>query len=355
MHKTKTVTAIGADYGPPFFVCAKNKNSVRRQAYWLLLTLVFTALVRAETNAVVTGVMTVTAVEQTIELWPRRAERLLRQPQSQPLAQSIIERGSPPAHDRALTEISRPHLVVFPADKPNGASVLIAPGGGYRWVVIDREGFEIARWLAARGVTAFVLFYRLPGDGWLDGPNAPFLDAQRAMRLVRHRAGEFHIDPARVAAMGFSAGGHVVADLTTRFDHQLHKPIDAADRLSAKPFSSALVYPVISMQRPTAHAGSREKLLGSSPTPEMEQRHSPNFAVSRNTPPCFLLHAEDDAAVSIENTLMFRAALAEHKVPSETHLYATGGHGFGMSRTQGKPIANWQDLFLRWARGYGWY
>ena len=355
MREPKTVTAIGADFGLPFFVRAKNSLSLRRYGYCLFLTLVFTSVVSAETNALANGVRAISAGEQTIELWPSAAEHLLRRAESLPLAQTIIERGAPPAPDRALTAISRPHLAVFRAEKPNGASVLIAPGGGYRWVVIDREGFEIARWLAARGVTAFVLFYRLPGDGWLDGPDTPFIDAQRAMRLIRHRAEEFHINPARVAAMGFSAGGHVVADLTTRFDHQLHKPIDAADRLSAKPFLSALVYPVISMQRPIAHAGSREKLLGSNPTPEAERRHSPNFAVSRNTPPCFLLHAEDDTAVPIENTLLFRTALAENKVPSETHLYATGGHGFGMSRTTGKPVADWQELFLRWARGHGWY
>ena len=310
---------------------------------------------RAESSGVSTSVLTVPASEQTIELWQGNTESLLRHADSLPLTQTIIERGTPPAHDRALTAITRPHLAVFRAEKPNGASVLIAPGGGYRWVVIDREGVEIARWLAARGVTAFVLFYRLPGDGWLDGPDTSFVDAQRAMRLIRHRAEEFRIDPARVAAMGFSAGGHVVADLTTRFDQQVHKPVDAADRLSAKPFLSALVYPVISMERPVAHAGSREKLLGTNATPEAERRHSPNFAVSRNTPPCFLLHAEDDTAVPIENTLLFRAALAAYKVPSETHLYASGGHGFGMSRTKGKPVADWQELFLRWARGHGWY
>ncbi|MCA2997126.1 MAG: alpha/beta hydrolase [Rhodocyclaceae bacterium] len=321
----------------------------------IVIALLFTPVVSAQSSPAPRAVQAVSASEQTIELWPTGAEPLLRRADALPLAQTIIERGSPTAPDRALTEITRPHLAVFRAEKPNGAAVLIAPGGGYRWVVIDREGFEIARWLAARGVTTFVLFYRLPSDGWMDGPDTPFLDAQRAMRVIRHRAEEFHIDPARVAAMGFSAGGHLVADLTTRFDQQKNKPFDAADRLSARPFLSALLYPVISMQRPVAHAGSREKLLGSNPTPEMERRHSPNFAVSRNTPPCFLLHAEDDTAVPIENTLLFRAALAANKVPSETHLYATGGHGFGMSRTTGKPVADWQELFLRWARGHGWY
>ncbi len=256
--------------------------------------------------------------------------------------------------DRAVYGISTPRLVVFRPAQPNGASVLITPGGGYRWVVVDKEGYELGRWLAARGVTVFVLFYRLPGEGWAAGPDVALSDAQRAMRLIRHRAQHFGIDPERVAAMGFSAGGHLCCDLTARFAIQTYAAVDKADSLSARPFLSAPIYPVVSMSAPHAHMGSREKLLGANASPAMEQAHSPHLHIPFNAPPVFLVHAEDDDVVPVENSLLFRAALRAKSIAVETHLFTHGGHGFGLRKAIGKPAEAWPQLFLDWGRTMGW-
>ena len=289
---------------------------------------------------------------EVIPLWPQGAPGM---PASVP-QEVVTQRSTDPAYsDRFMLGITAPHLAVFRPKHPNGASVLITPGGGYRWVVVDKEGYEMARWFAARGVTAFVLFYRLPGDGWGAGPDVVLQDTQRAMRLIRARAGAYHIDPARVAAMGFSAGGHACADLATRFSAPVYAPVDAADRLSARPFLAAPIYPVISMAAPFAHAGSREKLIGAGAGPELEAAHSPHLHVPADAPMHFLLHAEDDPTVPVENTVMLRAALKAKQVPLEMHLFAQGGHGFGLRLAAGKPVAVWPELFLSWAKTQGWF
>lgn len=287
---------------------------------------------------------------ETIDLWPAGA---IGQP-SKPPVETVNERSTDPlVTDRAVFGITRPRMAVFRPDRPNGAAVLLTPGGGYRWVVVDKEGYEMARWLTARGFTAFVLFYRLPGEGWAAGPDAPLADAQRAMRLIRHRARDFALDPERVAAMGFSAGGHVCASLSTRFAAMVYQPVDPADRLSAKPHSAAPIYPVVSMDPAIAHPGSRELLLGKSPPVELETLYSPDHQVPADAPPHFLLHAEDDDVVPVENTLRLRAALKARRIPLEMHLFANGGHGFGLRKAIGKPVEVWPDLWRNWARTVG--
>lgn len=287
---------------------------------------------------------------ETIDLWPGGAPGLPRGP----LTETVDERSrDPDLADRAVHGITRPRMVVFRPAVPNGAAVLVTPGGGYRWIVIDKEGYEIARWLSARGFTVFVLFYRLPGDGWAAGPDVALADAQRAIRLIRHRAATWGIMPDRVAAMGFSAGGHLCGDLATRFMVPAYRPIDAADRLSARPDVAALIYAVQSMTLPVAHAGSRTLLLGASPAAALERAHSPAANVSARTPPTFLVHAEDDATVDVANTLEMRAALRAAGVSVETHLFAHGGHGFGLRRAVGKPAELWPTLFLNWAASVG--
>ncbi|BCA62243.1 hypothetical protein HMP09_1477 [Sphingomonas sp. HMP9] len=287
---------------------------------------------------------------ETIDLWPAGAPGA-----PATLLVEVVEdrtKGTD-ATDRAVHGIARPRMVVFRPAKPNGSAMLVMPGGGYVRIVVDREGYEIARWLADRGWTVFVLFYRLPGDGWAAGPDVALSDAQRAMRLIRARAGLYGIRPDRVAAMGFSAGGHVCGDLATRFAQQTYPPVDAADPLSARPDVAALIYAVQSMTLPLAHPGSRAVLLGPSPTPALEQAHSTASNVTSATPPCFLVHAEDDRSVAVDNTLAFRAAAVRAGVAVETHLFATGGHGFGMSKAVGKPAARWPTLFEEWARAHG--
>ena len=285
---------------------------------------------------------------ETIELWPNGAPGM----PATPPVETVNERSKDPSfHDRAVFGTTRPRLAVFRPEKPNGAAVMITPGGGYRWVVVDKEGYELGRWLSARGFTVFVLFYRLPGEGWAAGPNVALSDAQRAMRLIRHRAGDFGVDPERIAAMGFSAGGHLCADLLTRFATRTYDPVDAADALSARPAAAAPIYPVISMTAPTAHAGSRELLIGKNASVELERAHSPHLNVPADAPPTFLVHAEDDGAVPVENALLLRAALRAKGVAVDTHLFSRGGHGFGLRNTTGKPVAVWPELFVGWAKG----
>lgn len=287
---------------------------------------------------------------ETIDLWPGGAPGM---PETPP-TETVVERSDDPQlADRYIFGITKPRMVVFRPQTSNGAAVLITPGGGYKWVVVDKEGYELGRWLAARGFTVFVLYYRLPGEGWAAGPDVALSDAQRAMRLIRHRAGEYGFDPERVAAMGFSAGGHVCADLATRFETRTYKPVDEADELSPRPNLAAPIYPVMSMTLPVAHAGSREKLIGIDAGPELERAHSPQYNVSPNTPPCFLLHAEDDRSVVVENTLEFRAALRANGVAAETHLFEKGGHGFSLRFTVGKPVAIWPQLFVLWTKSMG--
>ncbi|RSU20340.1 alpha/beta hydrolase [Sphingomonas koreensis] len=285
---------------------------------------------------------------ETIDLWPNGAPGM----PATPPVETVVERGMGQSFaDRAVSGIARPRMAVFRPERPNGAAVMIMPGGGYTRIVIDKEGYELGRWLSARGFTAFVLFYRLPGEGWAAGPDVSLSDAQRAMRLIRHRARTYGIDPARVAAMGFSAGGHLCADLLTRFAVRTYDPVDGADALSARPAAAAPVYPVVSMSAPDAHPGSREKLVGKDASPALERAHSPHLNVPADAPPVFLLHAEDDATVPVENAVLLRAALRAKGIPVETHLFARGGHGFGLRGTADKPVAAWPGLFVEWAKG----
>ncbi|MDK2756699.1 MAG: alpha/beta hydrolase [Blastomonas fulva] len=287
---------------------------------------------------------------ETIDLWPGGAPGM----PARALAETVLERSTDRlVTDRAVYGIANPRLAVFRPDRPNGAGVLITPGGGYRWVVVDKEGYEMGRWLAARGFTAFVLFYRLPGEGWAAGPDVALADAQRAMRLIRARSSDYAVDPERVSAMGFSAGGHLCADLATRFDAKVYAPVDEADQLSAKPQSAAPIYPVISMAAPDAHAGSRELLVGRTAGPALEAAHSPHRNVPADAPPFFLLHAEDDDAVPVNNTLLLRAALKAKQIRVETHLFEHGGHGFGLRKAIGKPVEVWPELWRAWARTTG--
>lgn len=282
---------------------------------------------------------------ESIDLWPGLPPGA---PPKMPVEQ-VHERSHDPAYnDRYVVGIARPRLVVFRPERPNGGAALISPGGGYIRVVVDKEGYEMARWLAARGVTAFVLFYRLPGEGWLSGPDTPLQDAQRAMRLIRTRAGQYGIDPKRVAAIGFSAGGHVCASLLTRFAASVYQPVDAADRLSARPDGAAPVYAVISMSEPTAHMGSRNALIGVHASAALERKYNPALNVARDAPPTFLCQAEDDPAVPIANTLMMREGLLRAKVAVETHLYPDGGHGFGLRLSKGRSVEGWQDVLWAW-------
>ena len=218
------------------------------------------------------------------------------------LVNRVTDRSDDPSHpDRFTDQIGAPNLTVFRPDRPEGAAVIIAPGGGYVREVLDSESFETARRLNSFGVTAFVLRYRLPGEGWVNRSDVPLQDAQRAMRLVRYNVSRYSIDLARIGFMGFSAGGHVAASLATRAGAQVYEPIDAADRLDAHAAFAGLLYPVVTMGE-GAHAGSRNYLLGPAPTPQQIAAHSCEKTVSRDAVPSFICLAADDRPCRLRPT-----------------------------------------------------
>ncbi len=249
--------------------------------------------------------------------------------------------------DRAVTGIRAPEITVYAPSKPNGVGILVTPGGSYRRVVLDKEGSALASFFNARGYTLFVMTYRMPGDGHEEGADAPLADIQRAMRVIRASAGEWQLDPARIGVLGFSAG-HVAASLGTRHDETVYAPLDAADALSARPAFMALVYPVITMQGEHYHPGSRLELMGDNPGEELIRRYSLEARVTRDAPPAFLLHAADDPAVKVENSLAMFTALRRVGVPVEMHLFERGKHGFGIRDAQGLPVALWPELMMNW-------
>lgn len=287
---------------------------------------------------------------ETIRLWPGAApggEQVTVTPR-------VVERSTDPAfHDRFAQYTTDPILTVLRPERPNGASLLLIPGGGYRWAVVDKEGLDCARPFAAAGITCFILRYRLPADGWAAGPAAPLQDAQRAMRLIRQQALADGLDPARVAVLGASAGGHLAGALTASRD-AVYEAVDAADDLPFRPDLSILMYPVATMEGPFVHAGSREHLLGPRPSPEAIARWSLERMDWADSPPIFLLHAMDDESVPVENSLQLLGALRAAGVKGEAHLFEEGGHGFGVRLIAGKPAAVWPGLVLAWAARRGW-
>lgn len=252
--------------------------------------------------------------------------------------------------DRVAGQIGSPSLQVIRPDNPNGAAMLILPGGGYTGLWFDKEGYEIARHFAQSGITGFVLFYRLPGEGWSDRADVPLQDAQRAMRLIRANASKFAIDPERLGVMGFSAGGHLAALLATKFDSEVYPIQDDADKIAARPAFAALLYPVITMGQGT-HQGSRDSLLGPDPSPQEIAAYSCENLATAKTPPTFIAQAVDDNVVPFApNGLAMFQALLRAGTASELHAFEHGGHGFAIR--DGAPGLLWSDLFLAWLGGH---
>jgi acetyl esterase/lipase len=236
---------------------------------------------------------------------------------------------------------------VFRPVHPNGHSVIVVPGGSYEFVSIANEGLDPARKLAESGSTVFVLTYRLPGEGWANRSAVPLQDAQRAMRIVRSHASQLAIDPDKVGILGFSAGGHLAATLATQHFEHTYDPIDAIDELDARPHTAGLIYPVVTMQTPWTHEISRRRLLGDSPSPTEIARRSAEQQVGPATVPVFLVHAFDDRAVPIENSLRLMEAMRTAQRPIEAHLLQEGGHAFGTGYP-GSPSAHWCSLYSSW-------
>jgi acetyl esterase/lipase len=237
-------------------------------------------------------------------------------------------------HDEKTDRVSKvinPTLTVFKPQKPNGTSVIICPGGGYAFLAINKEGYKVAEWLNTLGITAFVLKYRLPSDEIMqDKSVGPLQDAQEAVRYLRRNAQKWNLATDNIGILGFSAGGHLAATLSTQYDEKTYV---SKDSISAKPDFSILVYPVISMTDEITHKGSRNKLLGNEPSKESIEKFSSEKQITTSTPPAFLVHAIDDKGVPAENSINYFLTLKKHQVISEMHLYQKGGHGFGLGNT----------------------
>ncbi|MGI4872176.1 MAG: alpha/beta hydrolase [Janthinobacterium lividum] len=271
-------------------------------------------------------------------------------PDSQP--SQVQETSVTEAAGVRISNVVQPTLTVYmpTREKANGTSVIICPGGGYARLAIDHEGYDVAQRLNEMGVAAFVLKYRLPNDqSQPDKSIAPLLDAQQALRLVRQLAPKYSLNPERIGLMGFSAGGHLAATAGTHFA----RPVgDNPGAESVRPAFLVLLYPVISFADSIKHAGSRDNLLGKTPSAEQIRLYSNELQVSAQTPPTFLVHAEDDKSVPVQNSIVFYQALRRHSVPAEMHLYPQGGHGFGLNNATTKD--QWTERLREWLDVNGW-
>jgi len=240
-----------------------------------------------------------------------------------------------------VDRVSQPTMTVYsPKGTNTGVAIIVFPGGGYHELAMDLEGTEVCDWLVSRGITAVLLKYRVPGSGphWdpqlkhhveAKAPTA-LEDAQRTVGLARFHAAEWHIDPQKIGVLGFSAGGHLVANISTHFERRLYPAVDAADQESCRPDFAVALYP--------GH-------MTENTTNEFEL--NPPIPVSRNTPPTFLLQAEDDHVDGVEQSLVYYIALKQARVPVEMHLYAQGGHAFGL-RPSKFPITEWPQMVEKW-------
>lgn len=289
------------------------------------------------------------AASERITLWPGR-------PPGEPAAgvkDVVIQRSKTPG-DLAWTSVGDPVVVVARPAKPNGAALLVIPGGGYTRVATRRESSGMAIDLARRGYTVFELLYRLPHDGWAAGPDAPLQDAQRAIRLIRAGAGKrWTIDPAKIGVMGFSAGGHLAARIATRFALKTYDPVDAADTLSPRPMVAGLFYPVVTMLDDGVHASSRRELLGARlGDAEWQRRYSAQLDIPADAAPCFVTTNTDDRTVPAANSLLMYAGLVVAKIPTELHVFDRGGHGPPAPRKNGQAI-DWLGMYLAFAADHG--
>src|ERR1700734_1796405 len=265
----------------------------------------------------------------TLPVWPHTAPGAVANPGPEidtTTAKDNLIAGKPLIR---LGNVSTPTLTLYsPKGKNSGAAVVVFPGGGYQILAIDLEGTEVCDWLNSAGITCVLLKYRVPDSGPYPKSAAALQDAQRAMGIVRARAAEWHIDPKRIGVLGFSAGGHLSAALSTHFEQRLYDPVDSADQVSCRPDFAVIVYP---------------GYLALS-----EQNFAPNadIHITEKTPPTFLVQAEDDP-VHVENSTVYFLALKNAKVPAEMHLYASGGHGYGLQRTE-LPVPAWPKLVEMW-------
>ncbi|MDB5156352.1 MAG: alpha/beta hydrolase [Mucilaginibacter sp.] len=267
-------------------------------------------------------------------------------PNSKPAPADYVETGSKDWAWKVVT----PTLLPYPADKSiaTGTAVIICPGGGYGGLSMDNEGYSIARAFNQIGVSAFILKYRLPSDLIMkDKTIGPLQDAQRAIQIVRSRATEWGINPAKIGILGASAGGHLASTAETHYKQVV---IDNKNNISLRPDFAILMYPVITFGDLT-HQGSKDNLIGKNPPQELVDLYSNEKQVTADTPPTFLVMAEDDGTVPVENALLFYNAMIKAKVKGELHIYQAGGHGFGINNSKSKE--KWFDWCKSWMNSNG--
>jgi len=295
-----------------------------------------------------------------IAIWPGAA------PDPQPVAGAeIAETSEKNIAGRpvvGVSNVTRPTMTVYsPKGKNSGAAVVVFPGGGYQGLAIDFEGTEVCDWLVPEGITCVLLKYRVTDVGAYPKsgpyPESPMAleDAQRTMGLVRLHAAEWHIDPHKVGVLGFSAGGHLVAAISNHFAQRLYPAVDAADKESCRPDFAVAIYPghlSLAAAEWDATRGTKKFAVPHAAGADRELSLNPDIHVTRQTPPTFLLQAEDDHVDNVDDSLAYYIALKNAGVPVEMHLYAQGGHAFGLRRTK-LAITAWPELVESWLRTIG--
>lgn len=278
----------------------------------------------------------INAQDSVLPLWSKQIPNSITTDETEVKAYTDILR---------ISKVQQPTIEVYLPSKANanGQAMLIFPGGGYQILAYDWEGTDMAKFLNSNGIAGIVVKYRLPNsESQHQAYNVPLQDAQRAIRMVRANAEKWNINPRKIGIMGFSAGGHVAATLGTHFKEEVYAPQDHIDTLSARPDFMALIYPVITLQEAYTHKGSKVALLGEHPSEEKVRHFSNELQVTADTPPTFLVHATDDTAVPVENSLLFYSALKEKNVSATLFIYPKGGHGFSFG---------FKDPFLKdWTR-----
>ena len=290
-----------------------------------------------------------------LALWPGAPPGSERSTLKEAYKDRPISDGTATPRDRSIEGVTKPTVTVYLPDEArrSGAAVLICPGGGFNRLAIDKEGHDVARWLSGQGIAAMVLKYRLPDPGaGLFVRNGAVKDMHRAIRLVRRRAREWNIAPDRVGVMGFSAGGYLAALSGTLFDKGNPKAEDPIERESCRPDFITPVYPLISLLQHAPGSPQRiASMLGPGATEAMLEEYSPDRRVKAGAPHAFLVHACDDN-LPAEHSIHFYLGLRQAGVPAELHVYAVGGHGFGI-RARGLPVSSWKDRWLQWLRTEG--
>lgn len=287
------------------------------------------------------GLQTLKA-QQVIELYPGAIPGAKAAPASYKEIQTVKD-----GKVTGLSKVFHPTITMYEpaAGKASGTAVIICPGGGYQHLAVGHEGDEVARRFTENGITAFVLKYRLPDDTTMvDKSFGPLQDAEQAIYLLRKNAAKWKIDPAKVGIMGFSAGGHLASSLTV---HYRDSKIENKEKISLRPDFAILLYPVISFTAPT-HAGSVKSLIGAKGTPEQKEYFSNEKHVDAQTPITFLVHANNDNAVPVGNSILFNEALVKNKVAAEMHLYQGGGHGFGLHNKT--TTDDWFERLQNWMK-----